>query len=312
MKIAMIGCGAAGSVFAAYLRRGGAELTLVDPYRAHMDKIRSEGLRFRLGSEEQLLTGFACRESVAGLGVMDAVILMVKATQTEDVMPPILGCLGEETVVVSLQNGLDNDRILKGFVDPERILCGFGRIGTELPEPGLCVARPEEGVAMRFGPLAENARLRAVGLRLQELFRAGGCEAHYEPDIRPFLWKKAIANAGYNTLSAVLGLKVGPLLESEEGRALCLRVWEEGCAVAEAAGVGDLRPALREELPLLCAGFADYYPSMAQDLLLRHRPTEIRHLNGAIVRAGRELGVPTPLNEALTEMVLLLEQQRKA
>ena len=310
MKIAMIGCGAAGSVFAAYLRRGGAELTLVDPYRAHMDAIRREGLRFRLRGEEQLLTGFACCDSAAELGPVDAVILMVKATQTAAVLPALRGCLGAETVVVSLQNGLDNDRILKDFVDPGRILCGFGRIGTELPAPGLCVAKPEEGVVMRFGPLRENERLRALGLRLQTLFCDGGCEARYEPDIRPFLWKKAIANAGYNTLSAVLGLKVGPLLDSEEGRALCLRVWEEGCAVAEAAGVGDLRAGLREELPRLRAGFADYYPSMAQDLRIHHRKTEILHLNGAIARIGRELGVPTPLNEALTEMVLLLEAQQ--
>ena len=112
-----------------------------------------------LDGKEIPCKGFACCGSAAELGPVDAVILMVKATQTAAVLPALRGCLGAETVVVSLQNGLDNDRILKDFVDPGRILCGFGRIGTELPAPGLCVAKPEEGVVMRFGPLRENERL---------------------------------------------------------------------------------------------------------------------------------------------------------
>ncbi len=86
MKIAMIGSGAAGSVFAAYLRKGGAELWLVDKYKAHMDKIAADGLIFRTPEGEEVLTGFHTSATAHDIGTMDMVILMVKATQTADVM----------------------------------------------------------------------------------------------------------------------------------------------------------------------------------------------------------------------------------
>ena len=311
MKIAMIGCGAAGSVFASYLKRGGAELYLVDKYKAHMDRIQAEGLTFRLNGEDQVLTGFHCSDTAEGIGIMDVVIIMVKATQTDSIIPSVMSCAGENTVVVSLQNGLDNDYILGKHLSPDRILCGFGQIGTELPEPGVCVSKPESGIVMRFGPSRENELLRKTGLALQETFIKGGCQASYEANILPFIWKKAISNSGYNTLCTVLGAKVGPVLASDYGKELMLSVWKEACEVAKAAGAGDLWPEMQAELPRLAAGFADYYPSMAQDVLIHHRPTEIMHLNGAIVRYGKALGIPTPINETLTNMVRFLQDNKQ-
>ena len=307
MKIAMIGSGAAGSVFAAYLKRGGADMVLVDMYKAHMDKIASEGLRFRLNGEEELLTGFTTAYDASQIGIMDMVIIMVKATQTEAIMPSVLPCIGEKTVLISLQNGLDNDYVLKQYVPAERILCGFGQIGTELPEPGVCVSKPESGIVMRFGPACESEESRAAGLWLQDCFVKGGCCASYEENIWPYIWRKAISNSGYNTVSALLGLKVGAILANEQGRELVLSVWKEACQVAQAAGAGDLWPEMQQELPRLAAGFADYYPSMAQDVLLNHRQTEILHLNGAIARYGDELGIPTPVNRALTRAISCIQ-----
>ena len=130
MKIAMIGSGAAGSVFAAYLRRGGGELWLVDKYKAHMDKIASDGLVFRTPEGEEVLTGFHTAPTAREIGVMDMVILMVKATQTEGVMADTMPCIGPDTVVVSLQNGLGNDEVLSRYVEKERIMYGSGLIGT--------------------------------------------------------------------------------------------------------------------------------------------------------------------------------------
>ena len=129
----------------------------------------------------------------------------------------------------------------------------------------------------------------------------------FEKDIRPFVWKKAISNSGYNTLSALLRLKVGDFLDKEEGVRLIQSVWEEGCAVCEAVTGTDLRKDLEEELPRLKEGFATYYPSMAQDVLIHHRQTEVQLLNGAIVRYGREAGIPTPVNEALTRMISCIQ-----
>ena len=307
MKIAMIGSGAAGSVFAAYLKMGGGDLYLVDRYKAHMDRIRDEGLVFRLFGEETRIEGFHTAANAEEIGLMDLVIIMVKATQTESIMPSVMACVGEKTIVVSLQNGLDNDYILEKYVPGERILCGFGQIGTELPEPGVCVSRPESGVVIRFGPAQESAESREAGLALQDLFVRGGCEARYEENILPFIWKKAISNSGYNACSALLGLKVGQILSDESGRALVLSVWKEACTVAEAAGAGDLWPEMQEELPRLAEGFKELFPSMAQDVLFHHRQTEIMHLNGAIVRYGKKFGIPTPVNETMMNSIRCIQ-----
>ncbi len=307
MKIAMIGSGAAGSVFACYLKKGGAELSLVDRYQAHMEACREKGLRFVSPAGEELLTGFHTAASAKELPVQDVVILMVKATQTESLIPDLETCVGPETVVVSLQNGLGNDELLSKYFPAERILYGFGTIGTELPEPGKCVSKPESGVIMRFGAVKESELSLRVGKELEACFNTGGCSTVFEKDIRPFVWKKAISNSGYNTLSALLRLKVGDFLDQEEGVRLIQSVWEEGCAVCEAVTGTDLRKELEEELPRVREGFATYYPSMAQDVLIHQRQTEVQLLNGAIVRYGKEAGVPTPVNETLTRMICCIQ-----
>lgn len=307
MKIAMIGSGAAGSVFAAYLKKGGADLYLVDRYQAHMDKIAADGLTFVSPAGEEVLTGFVTAPTAEHIGVMDLVILMVKATQTDSVMPTVLPCIGPETVVVSLQNGLGNDDVLAKYLPASRILVGFGTIGTELPQPGKCVSKPESGIIMHFGAAEKSPLNDAAGQYLQETFIKGGCEARYEENIKPFIWKKAISNSGYNTVSAVTRLKVGAELADPHGRELVQMVWKEGCAVAKADGAGDLWPEMEAELPRLAEGFATYYPSMAQDVLIHQRQTEISVLNGAIVKYGEKYGIPTPVNSVLTAVISCMQ-----
>ena len=121
MKIAMIGSGAAGSVFASYLRKGGAEeVWLVDPNKAHMDKVAKDGMIFRNPDGEFHVTGFNTAYSAEEVGVCDIVIIMVKATITELALKGAMCCVGPETVVVTLQNGLGNEEVVKKLV-PEGI-----------------------------------------------------------------------------------------------------------------------------------------------------------------------------------------------
>ena len=138
MKIAMIGSGAAGSVFASYLRKGGAEeVWLVDPNKAHMDKVARDGMIFRNPDGEFHVTGFKTAYSAEEVGVADIVILMVKATITELALKGAMCCVGPETVVATLQNGLGNEEVVKKLVPEDRVMYGCGNMGTELPEPGV-------------------------------------------------------------------------------------------------------------------------------------------------------------------------------
>lgn len=134
MKIAMIGSGAAGSVFASYLRRGGADITLVDPYKEHMDKVAAEGMIFHVSPEgEHHLTGFKTACSAENIGIMDIVIFMTKSMQLDDAIKTAEPCIGPDTVLVSLMNGLGNeDKLLKRWPGrPHYLWLGLSGHGVE-------------------------------------------------------------------------------------------------------------------------------------------------------------------------------------
>ena len=312
MKITIIGAGAAGSVIASFLKLGGADVYLVDLNTAHMDKVAAEGMHFIEKGNARLITGFHTSYTPQFIEEMDIIIIMVKALHTENVIRSIYRDIGENTVVVSLQNGLGNEQTLRKYVPEDRIIYGFGTIGTELPEPGFCISKPELGVNMHYGPLKDSELSRAAGEYLQQCFLDGGCKTRFEEDVRPYLWKKAISSSAYNTLSALMRMKVGPMIRNEDGMELIQMIWKEGCEVAKAVIGIDLWPTLQSEFPRLRTSLSTYYPSMAQYVLFFQRQTEIRQLNGAIADYGAKYGIPTPLNTALTHMVTCIEDNYDA
>ena len=201
MKIAMIGSGTAGSVFASYLRLGGADLWLVDPNKAHMDKVAADGMVFRTPDGEFHPTGFHTATGPDGLPVMDVVIIMVKTTITRIACESAKKLAGPDTVVATMQNGLGNEEVVKEFFPASRVMFGCGNMGTELPEPGVCVAKPSAGAEnIYFGPCEMNERTREVGEYLEKCFAAGGAKPKFYEDVRERIWKKATSNSGFNTV----------------------------------------------------------------------------------------------------------------
>ena len=163
MKFAMYGSGAAGSVFASYLRKGGADIILIDRYEAHMKKVAEEGMHFTIHQEEDggykdydyQLKGFrtytTAADAAAAEGKVDVIIYMTKATQLEQAIQDSMPVVGDTTVAVSLINGLGNDDNLFKVFPKERCIIGSGVLGTALPEPAHCVSTPAGGVQMNFG-----------------------------------------------------------------------------------------------------------------------------------------------------------------
>ncbi len=221
MKIAMIGSGAAGSVFASYLRAGGADMTLVDPYKAHMDAVRDNGMKFTIYPDKTtVLTGFKTAYTADEIGTMDIVIFMTKANQLENAIIGAKPCIGPNTVLVSLINGLGNDDKLLKYYPASRCMVGSGVIGTALDGPGGCISTPSEGVIMNFGALENNELTMAAGKYMEDCFNAGGCEAVFREDVLPFIWKKVIVNCTVNTVCAVTRLKIGYVENDPYGQKL--------------------------------------------------------------------------------------------
>ena len=275
MKIAMIGCGAAGSCFAGYLRKGGADITLVDRYQAHMDKVAKDGLEFIVYPDTHYhLDGFKTAYTADDIGIMDIVIFVTKATQLESAVQSAMPCIGPDTVLCSLINGLGNDDILLKHFPANRILCGSGALGTQLAE----------------------------------VFTKGGCRAEFNEDDRPNIWKKVIINCTVNTVCALLRLKIYEVAEDPYGMELFRGVVREACAIATAKGVPfDAVEFENTHLKNFIDNMGDYYPSMAQDMLINHRQTEIEVLNGKLSEYGKQFGIPTPVNDVLVIMVKAIQ-----
>ncbi len=307
MKIAIIGSGAFGSVLAGYLKRGGADLYLVDLNRAHMDKIASDGLRFKTPDGEDVLTGFHTSYSAENIGVMDAVVLLVKATQTENALSGAMNCIGPDTVVIPLQNGLGNDTRAAKFVAEDRIIFGCGNIGTELPEPGTCVAKPVAGTNLFIGPMKKSARCDEVGAYLVDCLTKGGLLPEYCDDVRPRVWRKAVSNIANNAVCPIVRLRIGEVQADPYASELYWDVVREADAIAQKLGINGLYEYIKESTPNKLKSIGHYYPSMAQDILMFKRQTEVVAMTETLSNYGKELGIATPTCDVLTLIIKAIQ-----
>lgn len=321
MKFAMYGSGAAGSVFASYMRKGGADIILIDRYEEHMKKVAENGMNFTIHLQEngeyrdinEVLTGFRTYTSAEAAaeaeGKVDVIIYMTKATQLEAAIKDSLPLAGENTVVCSLINGLGNDDNLLKYFPAERCIIGSGVLGTAMPAPGSCVSTPAGGVQMNFGSIKRAELNDAACEEMEKLYRAGGCDAYWrKDDVYKYLWKKIIVNSTVNTVCAVLRMKIGEVEADPFGQQLFHGVIREACAVATARGTAlDPDEFIANDHNDIVTNIGDYYPSMAQDMLFNHRQTEIDVLNGKIAEYGAELGIPCPVCATLSTVVRAIQ-----
>ena len=327
MKIAMYGSGAAGSVFASYLKNGGADIILIDRYEAHMKKVAEDGMNFIIHQEEngkyhdivKLLKGFRTYTSAQAAadaeGKVDIIIYMTKATQLSQAIQDSLPVVGDNTVAVSLINGLGNDDNLFKVFPKSRCVIGSGVLGTAMPEPGTCVSTPAGGVQMHFGGAEKSPLTDAACAELLKCYRDGGCDAYWrdgapgtDDNIYKFIWKKVCVNATVNTVCAVLRLKIGEVEADPYGQWLFHSVIRETCAVATAKGVPmNADEFIAHDHQDIVTSIADYYPSMCQDMLFNQRQTEIDVLNGKIAEYGEELGIDTPVCKVLSQVVRCIQ-----
>jgi 2-dehydropantoate 2-reductase len=320
MKIAIIGAGAMGSLLGFYLCER-AEVWLLDRWQAHVDAINARGLRCERDGAEQVRRPRAAL-TPAAIGECDAALVLVKAhatawaaeqaralMRTENQEPGAdnaiisgsrLSVVGSAQLIVTLQNGVGNREILAAALGEGRVGHGVTSLGATLLGPGH-VRHAGHGITV-FGAAPDRAGMAA----LAELFAACGLPAELSDDLEAIVWGKLVVNAGINALTALLRVPNATLAENPAVRSLVARAVAEAAAVASARGVslpyGD---PLGHVLDVARSTGANR-SSMLQDAL-RGSPTEIATINGAVVREGRRLGVPTPANELLTELVAALD-----
>jgi 2-dehydropantoate 2-reductase len=302
VKIGIVGCGAVGSLFAANLARlDDVEVWVYDLDRAHVDAINERGLRL-VGAADVL----GRPRATADAGELPPCELGIVATKAMHAPAAIAATAHAfaDGAVASVMNGVGNEETLAEHV--RRVIRGTTFPAGKLLEPGV-VQWDVQGETT-LGPFEPSPAGAEEVEALADACTRGGMPASAVADARPAQWRKVIFNASTNPVGALTGLTHGRVCEEPSLRRLVSGLVDEGKAVAAAQGiVPDADP---EELidhaarPDVAYG---HKASMLQDVEAR-RPTEIDHLNGGIARFGREHGVATPLNDAITALIKGVEK----
>ncbi len=302
MRICVVGCGAVGSLFAANLAQlDDVEVWAYDLARDHVDAINANGLR--LSGAGDVVGRLRATADAEELPACDFGIVATKAMHTEPAIAATAHAFADGSVC-TVQNGLGNEEALAGHV--ARVIRGTTFPAGRVVEPGH-VQWDVKGDTT-IGPFEPSPAPLEEVERLAEACTRAGLPTEAVADARGPQWRKVIFNAATNPIGALTGLTHGRVCEDAALRKLVSGLVDEGKAVAAAQGI--VLDADPEELIDHAARpdvAYDHKASMLQDVEAR-RATEIDYLNGGIVRFGRELGVPTPLNEAILALVKGLEE----
>jgi 2-dehydropantoate 2-reductase len=300
VRIAVIGCGAIGSLYAAHLGRvPGVQVWAVDPWAEHTEAMNARGLR--VTGLADFVTTVHARTDGSSLPTCDFGIVATKAPDTLAAVEGALAAVAN-AAVVSVQNGLGNEEVIAGLVP--RVIRGSIVTAGAIEAPG--VVRYDAPGDSWFGPFEPRPAPMGEVERLARLLTDGGLRTHALKDARGPQWTKVIFNAATSPLAALTGLSVGRVCTDTGLRQLLDRLITEAEAVCERAGIV-LTRSPREAVDEAIAEAYDHKPSMLQDVLAR-RPTEIDVLNGGVSAEGRRVGVPTPLHDSMVALVHGLER----
>jgi 2-dehydropantoate 2-reductase len=307
---AVVGAGAVGSFYGAMLARAGHPVTLI-ARPAHVQAIAEHGLQLHMGGTVHTVR-LAASTELAAVADADLVLCCVKSTDTAAVARALAPLLRPDALVLSLQNGVDNAQTLARVLT-QPVVPAAVYVATAMPGPGAVQHHGRGDLVI--GPIdAAAAADAALDARLQDvvaLFAAAQVPVQVSGDVMGALWRKLLVNCAYNAVSALTQQPYGRMAAQAEIVALQQAVVREVVAVAQAAGQPMDLDASLAAMAQIASAMPGQRSSTAQDMA-RGRPTEIDHLNGAIVRRGAELGVPTPVNQALFALVKLVDANRES
>jgi 2-dehydropantoate 2-reductase len=293
-----------GGLWAGAIAKAGHEVTIVDVVPALIEAVRQSGIAVEEEGREDLHGTASATASPSEAGPQDVVFVFVKGPHTAAAAASLGPLLSADTAVASLQNGWGNADVLARWVDPRQLVVGVTYEGARVVAHGR-VRRTGRGPTW-LGPYQGDADA-GCAQAVVSVMGSAGFEAGVSPDVRTEVWKKLVHNASCLPVAALTGLLTSELVEPGPVCDLVDALAREAVAVARAQGY-QIDPEERiERIHRVLRASGLGVPSMLADVRAR-RPTEIETINGAVVRAGRDAGVPVPLNEAMVALVRGLER----
>jgi len=298
VKIAIVGCGAMGSVYAGLFASAGHEVWAIDRWAEHVAAMKRDGLRLEGKSGDRTVKVHATTEAQEA-GACDLVVLATKAMHVAAAAESIKPLLGKDTPVLSIQNGLGGPETAAEILGRERVMVGVvGGFGASMKAPGHAHHNGMELVRLgEFGGPV-TPRLKKV----EETWSGAGFRVKVFDDIDQLVWEKLICNCAYSGPCGIMEVTIAQVMNDPDLSKISAACAAEGYAVAKAKGVklgfDDPVAYVRD----FGSKIPNARPSVLLDLMAK-RKSEIDVINGSIPRVGKQVGVAAPVNEAVTALV---------
>ncbi len=318
MKIAILGAGAMGCLVGAHLKAGGASVHLIDVNKEHMAVIEQDGLHMEIEAEpgrdpySRVIRFDSASVDSRGVGTCDAVIVLVKCQATHAAIGGNPFLFGEKTAVVTLQNGVGGEELLREHFMDENIGFGLMKASALQYAPGRIYGRPrfpESPKGIYYRPLKMDSPILENFLAIETYLNAGGMPAQCAENTEEIVWGKLFNNCIFNAIGALLRLPNEVSSTHPDGLALMEKIGREVCLVGSAKGF-DMEPeafwrAHGGPVERAPGGRLHFVSSVLDSY--RKNMTEIDFINGAVVRAGKKYGIDCPYNEAVWRLVRLMQ-----
>lgn len=302
MDVAVIGCGAMGSLFGGYLADAGVPVTLIDTDQGHVDAMNEEGVVIETPDGGRRVVPVDATTDPTQVDPVDLIVVFTKSHDTPQAIADAAPLL-DGADVLTLQNGLGNPETIAAVVDEHRIIAGVTAHGSTELGPGHVRHAGRGHTKLGRYYVSNDARVETVA----ELLSDAGIETEVTSAVSEAIWEKVLVNVGINAATALARVRNGRLVETDAGRRLVRSAVAEAAAVAEAEGVPVKGDAVEHTLEV-AQRTAENRSSMRQDLEAARR-TEIEAMNAEIVRRGRHHDIEAPVNRTLTDLVRLAEKR---
>ena len=305
MRVAVVGAGGVGGYFGGKLARAGIDTTFI-VRGATLEAMRSRGLRVDSIEGDFVIDPVNATDDPSTVGVVDAILMTVKAWQIPEAAAKLGSMIGPDTVIVPLENGIDAPDVLAAIAGREHVLGGLCGIVSFIAEPGHIRHIAAEPFVM-FGEL-DHSRTERVE-RLRAAFERAGVKADIPPDIHRSMWTKFLFIAPMSAIGALTRVPLGQWRSIPEVRSIAEEALREVLALARARGVDQDEDAVERTMERIDKLAPESTSSLQRDVM-EGRPSELDAQIGTVVRLARESGVPAPVCEIL--YYCLLPQERRA
>ncbi|MEU8827424.1 2-dehydropantoate 2-reductase [Streptomyces sp. NPDC048636] len=298
MRIAVVGAGGVGGYFGARLAAAGGDVTFV-ARGTHLDAIREKGLTVRSPLGELRVSPGAVVPAIADIEGADVVLVAVKLWDTEDVARQLRPLAEGGAAVISLQNGVQKDTVLRRHLPAESVLGGVCYISAFIEEPGVVV---HNGTLQRMVFGGYGGERSGPARALLDLCLKAGIEAELSTDIERAIWEKFVFLVGLSAATTAVRQPIGVVRGDAGSRSLLHEVMGEVVAVGRAGGVA-LDPGFADDRLAFCDTLPPSMTSSMHNDLERGHRLELAWLSGAVATLGEELGVGTPRNRAVADIL---------